>query len=165
MTAPSRVAYRPRPAEAKPKVVEAPEAQPVLRVVPAGQLSPRAQRRRARVMAVATALLVGLGLFGLVAFHVILTEGQLQLDSLQARAQAQQERYDRNRLALAELEAPGRIVAVAQERLGMVPPPDITYLSPTGVKVGASSRRSTLSGDPDPATSWPTVKAHLAGRP
>ena len=44
-------------------------------------------------------------LFGLVAFHVVLTEGQLQLDRLQQRATDQRDEYDHLRLQVAQLEA------------------------------------------------------------
>jgi hypothetical protein len=107
------------------------------------------------------------GLFGVVAFHVVLTQGQLQLDQLHDTADAQQALYDRNRLLVAELESPERIVKVAQERLGMVPPPDVTYLSPTGIKVevpGAHDEAAAADDTGDStSTSWPAVKAHLAG--
>jgi cell division protein FtsL len=131
--------------------------------VPAGELSPRARLRRNRLVACGVALLLCGALFGVVAFHVVLTQGQLELDRLQETAGAQQARYDRNRLLVAELESPERIVKVAQERLGMVPPPDVTYLSPTGIRV--DGRAATTKGAPDAATStsWPAVKAHLAG--
>lgn len=159
MTAPTRAV----PARRRP-VPEVAPPQPRLRVVPAGELSPRARRRRARAVAFLASIVAAAGLFGLVAFHVVLTQGQLQLDRLQDKAAAEQAQYDRNRLEVAELEAPERIVAVAQERLGMVPPPEVTYLSPTGVTVGDRAARPA-PGTPGPATSWPTVKAHLAGRP
>jgi cell division protein FtsL len=141
-----------------------------LEVVPPGARSPRAQRRRARLLAAAATGLLLTVLFGLVAFHVVLTQGQLQLDQLQSRAADEQARYDRLRLQVAELEAPERVVAEAQQRLGMVPPPGVTYLSPTGVATStappAAGRAGTGRATADqPATSWPVVKAHLAGQP
>lgn len=85
-------------------------------------------------MLVSLAVLVSL--LGLVASHVVLTQGQFRLDVLRTRTASEQERYERLRLKVAELESPSRIVAAAQERLGMVPPPSVTYLSPTGAASG-----------------------------
>lgn len=172
MTATTRAPYRPRHAAGHlPVPVQVPLDLPVpaaprrLRVVPPGELSPRARRRRNRLVAFAASLVVCAGLFGVVAFHVVLTQGQLQLDQLHDRADEQRALYDRNRLLVAELESPERIVKVAQERLGMVPPPDVTYLSPTGIIVQAPPTQtpSAPTGDDVTATSWPSVKAHLAG--
>jgi cell division protein FtsL len=146
---------------AEPQRVE--RARPSLRVVAPGELSPRAQRRRARALALLTAGLVLVGLFGLVAFHVVLTESQIQLDRLQQRATDQRNEYDRLRLKVAELEAPERVVAAAQQRLGMVSPPGVTYLSPTGVRTGLP-REKASAGDNE-STAWPAIKAELAGRP
>ena len=164
MTATTRAPYRPRHAEPLVAPRRAPERAP-LRVVSPGELSPRARRRRARIVASSVCVFACLGLFGVVASHVVLTQGQLELDGLGARATDAQERYDRNRLLMAELESPERIVAVAQERLGMVPPPDVVYLSPTGVQGPATTDRRADGDDGATPTSWPTVKAHLtAGR-
>jgi cell division protein FtsL len=69
-------------------------------------------------------------LFGVVAFHVLLTQGQLQLQHLQDRDAAVLARNQQLRLQVAELESPTRIVAAAQQ-LGMVPPATVTYLSPS----------------------------------
>lgn len=176
MTATTRAPYRPRHAAGNlPAPVQVPLPLPDearderrLRVVRAGELSPRARRRRNRLVAFAASVLVCGGLFGVVAFHVVLTQGQLELDRMKQAADAQQALYDRNRLLVAELESPERVVKVAQERLCMVPPPDVTYLSPTGIKVNVPSTASDTAtaaprGDDSTATSWPSVKAHLAG--
>lgn len=174
MTATTRAPYRPRHVAGHLPIPEQiplplPEDERRLRLVRVGELSPRARRRRNRLVAFGVSVLLCAGLFGVVAFHVVLTQGQLELDQLHDTADAQQALYDRNRLLVAELESPERIVKVAQERLGMVPPPDVTYLSPTGIKVDvpgskATAARTAKAGDDDStATSWPAVKAHLAG--
>ena len=156
------------PTQARPRPASQPAAapRPGLRLVRPGERTPQAARRHARALAVLTAGLVLAGLFGLVAFHVLLTESQLRLDQLQQRATQQREEYDRLRLKVAELEAPERVVAVAQQRLGMVSPPGVTYLSPTGVKTGlaAKATRDQTSDEGD-GTAWPAIKAELAGRP
>lgn len=103
--------------------------QPDLRIVGEGEPGDRARRRRRRLAATAVALLVCASLFGVVAFHVVLTEGQLELERLRAQALSEQSRNARLRLAVAELESPAWIVASARQQ-GMVPPAGVTYLSP-----------------------------------
>lgn len=103
-------------------------------------------------------------LFGLVASHVLLTQGQFRLDRLKSRAEVEHARYQRLRLQVAELESPSRIVATAQERLGMVPPPSVTYLSPTGA-VSAPVGESRVSEEQSAAEEgeYGRVKRSLAG--
>jgi cell division protein FtsL len=105
--------------------------QPDLRIVGDGELGDRARRRRRRLAATAVVLLICASLFGVVAFHVELTEGQLELERLRSQAASEQSRNARLRLEVAELESPEWIVAVAQGR-GMAPPREVKYLSPAG---------------------------------
>ena len=125
--------------------------------------------RRPRLFAAITVALVGCGLFGLVAFHVVLTQQQLRLDTLEQKVEQQRARYDRQRMQVATLESPERIVARAQERIGMVPPPEVTYLSPSGLKSNGPLASSSTTDDNAnslsnaPVGAWPTVKAELAG--
>ena len=104
---------------------------PDLRIVGDGELSERARRRRRRLAAAASVVLLCASLFGVVAFHVVLTEGQLDLDRLRTEASAQAARNTRLRLEVAQLESPDWIVAAAGN-FGMVPAPGVTYLSPAG---------------------------------
>ena len=136
-------------------------ARPALQVVDRDHRSPAARRARARLMAWLLLGVVAAALFGLVASHVALTQGQFRLDALRKDAQVQQDRYERLRLQVAELESPGRIVAVAQERLGMVPPPGITYLSPVGPATGIDDDEGSEAAAED----WSNVKRQLASRP
>jgi cell division protein FtsL len=106
-------------------------------------------------------IVVAAALFGLVTSHVALTQGQFRLEEMRADAEAEQARYERLRLEVAELESPARIVAAAQERLGMVPPPGITYLSP----VGPVSDAEVEDADEAAAEDWSDVKRQLASRP
>jgi cell division protein FtsL len=106
--------------------------------VRAGELSAAARRRRTHLVACVGGAIVVAGLFALVAFHVVVTQAQFRLDKMDARAANEQARYQRLRLQVAELESPDRIVAAAQERLGMVPPPGVTYLSPAGATTDAA---------------------------
>ncbi|HVE45576.1 MAG TPA: hypothetical protein VNA57_02350 [Acidimicrobiales bacterium] len=150
---PATTAPHPRPASAPNP------APPPLRVV---RPAPSRRPRRARVVTVLVAVGVLLGLFGLVASHVMLTQGQFRLDGLRARAAIEQARYERLRLKVAELESPSRIVATAQERLGMVPPPSVTYLSPTGAVSAPAEEPDGDEGESTAEDDYARVKRSLA---
>ena len=154
-----RAETRTKPARRAPAPKAAPK-RPALRVVPADYVPPRVRRRRARLFVAGLSTLVALGMFGIVSLHVALTQGQFELDRLEAKADQQQTRYEQLRLQVAELESPDRIVAVAQERLGMVSPPGVTYLSPSGPVADEPADRGTATGT-GTATSWNEVKPHL----
>ena len=149
---------------AKPAPKQAPRVRPPLRVVPPNSVPPRVRRRRARLFAIGVSALVGLGLFGIAALHVVLTQGQFELQRLESSAEQQQARYEQLRLQVAELESPERIVAVAQERLGMVSPPGVTYLSPSGPVADeiAAGDEPVPARSTGPTTSWSEVKPHLS---
>jgi cell division protein FtsL len=99
---------------------------PELRVVDAAALP--TSRALTRVVTVLAGLLAAAGLFLVVCLHVLLTQGQADLDSLRARAEAESARNRRLRVQVAELESPSRIVSAARERLSMVPPATVIYL-------------------------------------
>lgn len=150
------------------------DARPRLRVLSDEQLAARARRRRVRVALVLSSLLAVAGLFGIAVFHVLITQSQFRLEQLEARATQEQARYERLRLRVAELESPARVVAAAQERLGMVPPPGVRYLSPAGAAADVAAERNDAGAQPDAAEpgasvaatgGWTTVKPHLAPRP
>lgn len=142
------------------------EARPPLRVVRANELSARGRRRRARVLTATVSILALAGLFGLAVFNVLIAQGQVRLNNVEDRANAQQDRYERLRLEVAQLESPERVVAAAQERLGMVPPPSVHYLSPKLANPGAARDRNTRVAAATPVTSdWAQVKPHLAAQP
>ena len=128
------------------------------------------QRRRRALTRAYTALAVvssGVGLFLVVFLHVLLAQGQAELDRLDARAADEQAQHDRLKVAVAELESPSRIVTAARDRLRMVPPPSVTFLNavdpstplppvPTGPVVKPSS--------PTTAVTTPTTPTSVAGR-
>jgi hypothetical protein len=76
-------------------------------------------------------VLAAAALFGVVAFHIVLTQGQLDLQHLQSRAATASVRQQQLRLEAARLESPERVVEDAR-RLGMVPPSSVRYLTPGG---------------------------------
>ncbi|HZQ29040.1 MAG TPA: hypothetical protein VFA94_15190 [Acidimicrobiales bacterium] len=164
-----------RPAATAPAPRQQPERRPPLRVVSDEELLARARRRRNRLLVFLTALLVVGGLFGLAAAHVVLTQNQFKLEQLNRKADAEQAQYERQRLEVARLESPSRIVAAAQERLGMVPPPSVKYLTPakgTTASVPSAGAASTGTAKAKPESSheqaveeWSTVKRQLDNRP
>jgi cell division protein FtsL len=109
----------------------APRPAPPLRLVPDAELG-RRRRALARVCTALAVVLSAVGLFFVVFLQVLLTQGQAELDRLNARAEVEAAQNRRLRVAVAELESPDRIVGVARQRLGMVPPATVTYLQAAG---------------------------------
>jgi cell division protein FtsL len=62
------------------------------------------------------------------ASQALLVQSQDRLDDVQGEIYRQQAIAEQQRLQLAELQSPSRIVAVATERLGMVAPDEVVYL-------------------------------------
>jgi cell division protein FtsL len=129
--APQRPSVRPAPR---------PRAKPELRVVP----DPTPRTRIIVVTVVGVSVLFAV-LFGLVLAHTVLVQNQQRLDSLDEQVREQQAIYQRNRLEVAQLEAPARIVDVATHRLRMVPPPGTSYLVPSGTTAAAVAGPSGTS--------------------
>lgn len=157
-SAPARQRPAPRPT---PPVKRAP-ARPELRVVRPEELR-EAERARTVRQLVATAAVIGaLCLFGVVVFHVLLTQNQFRLDKLQEQSLERQAEYDRLRLEVAQLESPERVIAAAQA-LGMVTPPKVTYLAPTVEEPGDTDTPALTADQASGGeSSWSTVKPHLA---
>jgi cell division protein FtsL len=75
-----------------------------------------------------TVLVLFASVFGVVVFQTLLVQGQARLDTLNKRTAEEQIRSRELNRELADLGAPGRIVNVARDRLGMVAPTDVVYL-------------------------------------
>ena len=127
MTAPSYAPrFRPQPEPAPRR--RAPVALPPhLRLVDPRDAS---RRRRARMVTGVLVALTFAGLFAIVALRVVLAQGQVEVDRLEASIEEAQAVQQDLRLTVAELEAPAQIVAAARQRLGMVTPVTVTYLTP-----------------------------------
>jgi hypothetical protein len=113
----------------------------------------RGHGRALAIAAVATVAALVLA----VVFHVILAQGQLQLDGMSGKIAEAQHTYEARRLELARMSAPERIIGEA-ERLGLVlPPAPPTYLTVEGAPTPAAETEqpSTTLGD------WKAVKPHL----
>src|SRR5437763_12761045 len=154
----ARVERAPEPRRAAPR--------PPLRLVNDARLKAAHRRRRARFIVVLAAVVAAGSLFLLAAFNAMLVTGQARIDHLQKQVAEAQTQYSANRLKVAELEAPSHVVAVAQQRLGMVPPHDVTYLAPseamaaqvehgTGTpSTSSSTTNSNAKTKSDGGTSW-----------
>ena len=168
-TRPARTPSRtPSPSPARAAApARSPKSLPArLRIVRPTETSPRIRRRRARLAVVALFALVAAGLFGLVALHVVLTQNQFRLDGLRSQASTEEAKYQRLRLEVAQLESPERIVAEAQQRLGMQQPPSVTYLTPVNPAPAAAESApapdSALAAGGTDSTGWTEVKPKLA---
>jgi cell division protein FtsB len=148
----------------------APDPRPArapLRVLPTEHLERRARRRRARLTLTVAASLVAGSLLGVVAINVMIAQDQLRLDRLDAQRNAALAQRGQLQLQLAQLQAPARIVAQAEQRLGMVVPPKLTYVSGNGAPV-----QSTAGGavplplpPPSPPAATPTSPVTVATPP
>jgi cell division protein FtsL len=117
--------------------------------------------RPLRLALLATAILTVGTIFGAAIFHVLLVQSEFRLDHLKKEAAKEEVRYEKLRLDVAQLSAPERIVATAQQRLGMVVPPQVAYLmapAPTNATPDDPAAPSLAGG-------WAEVKPHLGTRP
>lgn len=74
--------------------------------------------------------LVFLTLFAVAVAHTVLVQGQMRLDEIDSKLDAEQARYQELRTAVAEMESPERVVTAAED-LGMVSPAGLVYLQPS----------------------------------
>ncbi len=133
--------------------------------------TPAPRRLSSRVLGTLVVSMVFVALFGLAAFHVVLVQGQQRLDALGERVDVAQATYEANRLEAAQLESPSRVVEAALDS-GMVPAPDVTYLTPERVIDPAAPPGSASAEPPAPGVAeqaaeagagWATVKPYLDG--
>lgn len=133
-----------------------------------GEAREAARRRLARRAGLAVLVAGAAVVFAIAAAHVLLMQGQFELQELESRSAESQAEFDRLRLEVAQLESPDRIVATAQDRLGMIAPEKVTYLAPSTDPAAMPARRPTPSRavrtrDGETPVDWTTVKSHLAG--
>jgi cell division protein FtsL len=140
-----------------------------LRVLEGGSANtnPRLSPRQRLVGLVAMVCVV---LFGVVSFHVVLSQSEFKLEKLSDKADKQQDQYQRLRLQVSQLESASRITSEAQSQLGMVSPDKVTTVTP-----GAGDMPRTASGSPikslgsglassdttDDPGNWAKVKSQL----
>jgi cell division protein FtsL len=117
--------------------------------------------RPLRLALVASAVLTVGTIFGAAIFHVFLIQSEFRLDQINTEATKEEARYGTLRLDVAQLSAPERIVATAQQRLGMVVPPQVAYLM---APVPPNTEHDDPAA-PSLAGGWAEVKPHLGTRP
>ena len=124
----------------------------------------RKRDRRARIGVRCAVVAVVAAVLIVVGFHVMMAEGQMQLDRLDQATAKEQQRYEALRLKYAKRTAPEAIVSRAQ-RMGLVPATTQRYLSPQGLtaqdaaNAGKDATASSLAGG------WEKVKPHLVAQP
>lgn len=112
-------------------------------------------RRTVRALTLLTSAAACAVLFGTVCTHVLLTQGQAEVDQLEARAADAEAAHQQLQVGVAELESPARIVPAARERLGMVPPPVVVYLTPGAPRLPAPSAIVPSTTTPPSKTAHP----------
>ena len=95
-----------------------------------------------------------------VVFHVILAQGQLQLDGMTGKIAKAQHTYEARRLELARMSAPERIIGEA-ERLGLVRRRRRRPISPSS---GAPTPAAETEQPSTTLSDWKEVKPHLGTR-
>jgi cell division protein FtsL len=173
VAAPARARRAPAPKKQQQAPARVPSTAPAerrLRVVSDQRVIAAKRRRALRALVLGVGAVMMGALFALAAFHAMLASGQAELDKIEDRVSDAQARYEQLRLDVAELESPSRIVREAQERLGMVPPPDVTYLTPSeavAAEVGqaAALDRPLTNSEAGDRAAWAAVKPYLSGRP
>jgi cell division protein FtsL len=137
------------------------------------QLTPRHLRlvrveRASRRFGVRTGVVIGVfvvvGMFAVVVCQAMLVQGQIRLDQLEADVAEAQATYQARRLEAAELESPERIVREATERIGMVTPEQVIYVTPDGPVDGMTSQPegSEIAAADE---SWGHIKRYLEHTP
>jgi hypothetical protein len=113
---------------------------------------------RVAVASVVAAVLI------VVTFHVMMAEGQLQLDRLEQSTAKEQQRYEALRLKYAERIAPEAIIDRAED-LGMVKARSTRYVSAPGLTAEAAESAGTDATARSLARDWEKVKPHLVKQP
>jgi cell division protein FtsL len=81
-----------------------------------------------RLLLVAAGVVLVVAVLAISVSQALQVQTQDRLDELQGQIVVQQQLAEAQRLELAELQSPERIVDTATERLGMLPPDEIVYL-------------------------------------
>lgn len=119
----------PDPSPRRPRVAPVREAAPTPGRLAALGATLRSGNALGRVGTL-TAIALFACIFGVVVFQTLLVQGQARLDALDKRGAQEELRSRELHRELADLRAPGRIVGVARDKLGMVAPAAVGYLVP-----------------------------------
>lgn len=125
-------------------------------------VTPPTRRRSPAVPVLVGTGIVLTALFALAVMHALLIGGQIRTDDVQRAVASETEEVHRLRLRVAELESPDRVLQVARDRLGMVPPTEVGYLLPTTVEMGEGTPVRVAAAEtpaPDEAVELGTISA------
>ncbi len=111
-------------------------ARPLLRVLSGGKVAGKTRKKVLVALAVVTLVTVA---FAAVFMHASLARTQLGIDKLNIEITQAERMNQRLRVQVATLEAPDRIVSVAQE-LGLEPPRTVRFL-PTAAPIALAATR------------------------
>jgi cell division protein FtsL len=133
-------------------------ARPALRVLSTADLARRRERRRARRLIGLSSIVVA-GALGLVtAANSLVAADQVRADSLQSQVASAVSANQSLQLQKADLEAPARILSLAERHLDMIQPSSVTYLSPV-TDTGPSPNPATPAGGTTGRTGVPKAGA------
>jgi hypothetical protein len=124
----------------------------------------RKRERRARMGVRLAVTCVIAAVLIVVGFHVMMAEGQLQLDRLDRATAIQQQRYEALRLKFAKQSAPDAIIRRAED-MGMIPATSMRYVSPPGLTAEAAKSAGTDATAASLARDWEKVKPNLVVQP
>jgi hypothetical protein len=124
----------------------------------------RKRERRARMGVRLAVTCVVAAVLIVVGFHVMMAEGQLQLDRLDRSTAIQQQRYEALRLSFAKQSAPEAIIERAED-LGMIPATSMRYVSAPGLTAEAAKSAGTDATAASLARDWEKVKPNLVVQP
>lgn len=121
---------------------------------------------RGRVVALLTAVVIAL--FGVVVFHVNISQSQFALEEMRSKANEEQDRYERLRMEVSTLESPRRISNYARDNLGLVVPDQVKALAPQqsdvakGVPIGGISKGQNPQVFEEGDLGWAALKPHFS---
>ena len=93
----------------------------------------------------ASCLLVGMCVFGVVVLQVLVSQTSFHMDRLTQQDAVLQESHGRLELQVAQLSAPERMAAEAR-RLGLIVPPDVQTITVGGEAGGGAASTGQSSG-------------------
>jgi hypothetical protein len=129
-----RATARARQGEPRPGGGGRPDRQgrrPALSVLDRKALLERVRQRRVRLLLAASGLLVAGSLGTVAAAQGLVTSQQLRLDQIDQQIVQQIGRTQQLQVTRATLDAPSRVLGIAEHGLHMVTPSSVTYLTPT----------------------------------
>lgn len=115
---------------------------PALSVLDRKALLERLRQRRARLLLATSGLLVAGSLGAVAAAQGLVTSQQLRLDRIDQQIVQQIGQTQQLQVTRATLDAPSRVLRIAEHSLHMVAPSSVTYLTPTAPVTPSGGGRS-----------------------